>query len=182
MTRGRAPWASLAACTAVLLLAACRHTEAAPRTYDADDAEVYRVVLARAESRLVLRTTSAPPEFVGDARERIAMHGHALPGLQPGTAQSFLERNRRSASLPQLGGSRLELVSEEEWRAAADSRKRRWNRGVMMLSRIGYSRDRTQALVYVVKACPLCGGADYVLLTRTSDRWRVAAEANDWNS
>jgi hypothetical protein len=182
MTRSRTRRAAFAVCATVLLLAACRHTGAAPPTRDGQEAEIYHAVLARAESRLVVRTTSAPPEFVGDAMERIRMHRNELSGLNTSTVQSFLERNRVSVQLPELGDARVEMVSKEEWSAHLDGRERRWNRGVMMLSRIGYSSDGTQALVYVVKACPLCGGADYVLLTRTGDRWMVTATANDWNS
>jgi hypothetical protein len=182
MTRPRTRRARLAACAAVLLLAACRHGEAAPATPDGQEAEIYRAVLATAESRLVVRTTSAPPEFAGDARERIKMHRDELSGLDASTVRSFLERNRVSVPLPELGDGRLEMVSEEEWRAHGTSAEPRWNRGVMMLSRIGYSSGGTQALVYVVKACPLCGGAEYVLLTRTGDRWTVTARASDWYS
>lgn len=181
--RSRGARLGAAACTALLLAIGCQRAGVASAAADERDVAIYRAVLAGAESRLVVRTTSAPLE-VGEMTtgQRIAMHARDLPGLDPSTVRSFQERNRVSEALPALGGSGVETVAEEEWQAHADSDEPRWNRGVMILSRIGYSREGTQALVYVVKACPLCGGAEYVLLARSGDRWAVVAKAGDWYS
>jgi hypothetical protein len=51
----------------------------------------------------------------------------------------------------------------------------------IVLSRIGYSRDGAQALVYVTRACHPCGGgSDYVLLSRARGVWTVTARSDVW--
>jgi len=179
-----------AVCAAVVLAGGCRAAGVPLAPAGEQDAAVYREVLATAPTRTVLRTTSAPLDLAGEAKERIAMHSAELNDLQPGTVRSFLDQNLTEASLQELGDSTLVWVSEEEWHAwmqqPRESREggetERWRHGVMRLSRIGYSRDSKQALVYVVHACPLCGSGTYVLLTRVGDRWSIAAEAADWFS
>lgn len=54
---------------------------------------------------------------------------------------------------------------------------------VIRLSRIGFDRNRTEALVYVeLINCPLCGGADFVQLEKKSGVWKIKERVNLWVS
>jgi hypothetical protein len=194
--RFRARRLGFAACAAVLLAAGCGPSAPSPAAWpepthspapaDERDAAVYRAVLAGAPTRTVLRPTGSPSLFTDDVPNSIAANAPNLPGLDPGTARSFLDLDRTQTSLPELGDFSVVWVSEAEWRASMESvdarRMERWRHGVMRLSRIGYSDDRTQALVYVAHVCPLCGSGGYVLLARTGGRWSIVAESQDWVS
>jgi hypothetical protein len=162
----------------------------------ADDAAVYRAaLLPRPDDglvfrRVVQRTTEPTPEDTGGIPERLAMHAPRLPGLDPSTVRSFLALNGQVAAVPELGDSTLSWISREAWRTMMDEedawrdfdRRHPRSGGITLLSRVGYSRDGAQALVYVMRACPLCGEGEYVLLARANGQWRVSARANDWNS
>ncbi|HEX2081340.1 MAG TPA: hypothetical protein VHG08_26790 [Longimicrobium sp.] len=157
---------------------------------DQHDAAIYRVVLASTQSRIVQRSTAGPLESMGDVAERIAMHADALPGLDGSTIRSFLARHRMETPVPDLGDSSIVWMSREEWRAFA-GRRNGWaalderhpgNAGVILLSRVGYASDGTQALVYVTTACPLCGSGEYVLLARRGNGWTITGRAQDWVS
>ncbi len=154
------------------------------------DAEIYRVVLASAGSRIVQRSTAGPLESMGNVRERLEMHAGGLPGLDRSTIRAFLANHRIETPVPELGDSSIVWMSREEWRAFA-GRRDGWaelderypgNAGVILLSRVGYSRDGAQVLVYVTTACPLCGSGEYVLLARGGNGWTIVARAQDWVS
>ena len=54
---------------------------------------------------------------------------------------------------------------------------------VIRLSKIGFNKAGTEAFVYAeLVACPLCGGADYVLLEKNSGVWKIKEKFNRWVS
>jgi hypothetical protein len=179
----------------VVAISACAGGAMEARTA-VDDAAVYRAaLLPKPDDGIVLRrvvqqTTEPTLEDLGGIAERLAMHARQLPGLDTSTVRSFVAFNGQVAVVPELGDSTLSWVSKKEWRSLFDGEdggseffsRHPDSGGVTLLSRVGYSRDGTQALVYVVRACPLCGEGEYVLLVRANGQWRVWARANDWNS
>ena len=53
--------------------------------------------------------------------------------------------------------------------------------GILLVSRIGFNRDSTEAIVYAGKSCgTLCGEGYYVRLTKIGDRWTVADQTTIW--
>jgi hypothetical protein len=171
----------------VLPVLACgsASTRAAPQGGgDLVDEAVYLVALESAAGSyltpvlFVQRESEAPLSPTDQrAEERFTdVHRAALRGLHSETERSFWQRNRSSDTLPRtLARGRYQLIPSARWRE-------RDARPVFLLSKPGYNRDMTQALVYVVAACPLCGGADYLLLQRDGTRWRIAGSSTDWNS
>ncbi|HEX6368075.1 MAG TPA: hypothetical protein VF006_04020 [Longimicrobium sp.] len=159
-----------------------------------DDAAVYRAVLTAERARglirpLVQRTSEPVLEFGGaDLAERLAKLPIALQGLDETTVRSFLALNGHVTRIPDLRDTTVSWVSREEWRAwgygwdqylALD----RDSAGVIVFSRVGYSRDGTQALVYVTRPCNPCGGwSDYVLLSRTRGVWTVTDRWTEWQT
>lgn len=55
-------------------------------------------------------------------------------------------------------------------------------RPVLLLARPGHDARRTQALVYGITACPLCGGAFFSLLRRDGEQWTVVRRSAEWHS
>ena len=156
-----------------------------------DDVGVYRAVLTAFPSRLVQSTTQPPLEFTGNSAERIADLADQLYSLDSTTVRSFLARNRDSVRFPDLEDSTIVWIAAKEWRALANQsggwqeirRRAPGSNAVVTISRPGYSRDASRALVYVVAACEgLCSEAQYVLLSRDSGQWKVVARAQDWIS
>jgi hypothetical protein len=55
--------------------------------------------------------------------------------------------------------------------------------GLIRVSRVGFSRDGTQALVHIEnQRSSMMGGGDFVLLERGDGFWRVVARRNNWIS
>ncbi|HEX5872973.1 MAG TPA: hypothetical protein VFY65_21220 [Longimicrobium sp.] len=176
----------------VMAVAACARFAPGDLLPAVDDAAVYRAVLTAERARglirpLVQRTSEPVVAFPGEGvAQRLAMYAATRPALDATTVRSFLALNGQVAAIPDLGDTTVSWVSREEWRAwgygwdeylALD----RDSAGVIVFSRVGYSRDGTQALVYVTRPCPPCGGwSDYVLLARTGGVWTVTARWNVW--
>jgi hypothetical protein len=78
---------------------------------------------------------------------------------------------------------RYVLISEQEINATFDKMGRGWEKfyrkypgseGFVTFSRVGFNRDRTQALVYQAYSCGgTCGGGTYYLLTKENGIWKV---------
>jgi hypothetical protein len=57
------------------------------------------------------------------------------------------------------------------------------SQGFMSLSRIGFNKDSTQALVYVGNVCGgLCGSGQFFFLVKAGNRWTVKLLATTWVS
>jgi hypothetical protein len=55
--------------------------------------------------------------------------------------------------------------------------------GLLTFSRVGFSTDGAQALLYVSSNCGgLCGGGYYVVMERHNGRWVIEKEINVWVS
>ena len=106
-----------------------------------------------------------------------------LPGLQPSTELLLDPQERPPKSIPRAIESRraYRFISSDSMDLVPD-----WAKGArysVSLSEVQYSRDGSQALVYVVHACPLCGWGALVLLARDSANvWRVSATLQVWFS
>ncbi|MBB6071510.1 hypothetical protein HKM21_12400 [Longimicrobium terrae] len=101
-----------------------------------------------------------------------------MRGLSFSTDHSFRRRSRVPAIVPPtLALPRpYRLISHSEWIGRDNPG------GVFILSRPGYNRDRSQALIYVLHACQFCGSAVYLLLDRGPGGWAVSAEELVWES
>ena len=127
-----------------------------------EDVAVYRALLAATPGQFVQPTTQPPLKSVGTIEERLAELAGGLPGLDTSTVRSLLARNRDSGPLPVLGDTTVVWIDADEWAALANHQEG-WNqlllrlpsaRMVLRMSWPGYSRDGSQALVYVLMGCP----------------------------
>jgi hypothetical protein len=71
--------------------------------------------------------------------------------------------------------------TETTWKKFYDVYPR--SAGFNSLSRVGFDKAKSQALVYFVNWCrPLCGTGSYLLLERAPDGWAVKESAGIWIS
>lgn len=109
----------------------------------------------------------------------------AFPGLRADTESDFDAKANTPAQLrdllPTRVPHRLVVHGTDDARAwfpnsTAPVRPR------AAVSRVGYSRDRSQAFMYIELHCPLCGWGELVLLESRDGTWRVLSTMNVWNS
>jgi len=110
--------------------------------------------------------------------------------LDSSTVRDFASRLRLRLPLADAGLERVRLVEEKGVEEVIERERLRQRypimpgfRGVAHLSPIGFNADRTQAMVYLAVACPLCGhGAWYVLERKPGEPWRITGTIADWYS
>jgi hypothetical protein len=189
---------------AALLLAGCGGTPSPPPpsplpTADiaSEEVAVYaaaiRAYLGRNPDPLVLADQTAL-DLGGDITTTLAELAQQLPGLAPETLASLGARNSRSEPVrPDMAlPFRYVLISPEEERAIFQSDGGGWDefyrrypnaQGIMRLSRVGFSGDVTQAVVYVGNQSHYLAGAGYYyLLARENGAWRVVTSVMTWIS
>lgn len=156
----------------------------------ADENAVIAAVLEQEFGRdvgmLVLRAETRP--FVPDwdrLRER-------LPDLEAETIAGYSARNARSSPLRQFLDLPMEarLLTEDEWKAILDQGG--WDAfyarfpgapGLTELSRVGFNRERTQALIYMgTMSHYLAGAGFFYLLEKEGDSWKVKDQVMVWIS
>jgi len=102
--------------------------------------------------------------------------------LDPSTLRDLASRLPLRLPLADAGLERVRLVEEKRLEEVIESQRRRQRysfmpdfKGVAHLSPIGFNADRTQAMVHLAIACPVCGHAGwYVLERKPGEPWRVA--------
>lgn len=116
-----------------------------------------------------------------------------LPGIEPGTLQSFL-RVTASPTLLDVAfadGQNVEWISREEIDALAKLgffweqfyKRHPSATGVIQLSAVGFAPDRRQALVYCAHTSESLSGEGYLVLLRENGRrWNPTAWRQVWQS
>jgi hypothetical protein len=162
------------------------------------EAEVYRVALAAMhfeplgstskKHALIAATFDPGPMWRGLSEDAIKNAPYLDPRrrltyAKPETVESFLAAIETQRPLPPAIGrlAAFLLVDEREARAItardgwrAFERRHALAPGIVSVSRIGFDRSGSQALLYVSFVCGLlCGHDDFVLLERGDAAWRV---------
>jgi hypothetical protein len=162
----------------------------------AQDSLVYSVALDAIYTEwpkgapLVIQREAKGPQGAGseEATSPLAL-GEFLPALLSSTELSFREHNRQATTLDRVVRTQrpLHWISrrdiavdgnpESEW--AAFARKYSGSPGITGLSRIGYSQDGQQALLYHSLLRQHESFGEYVLLQRQAGNWQVRARQTD---
>jgi hypothetical protein len=174
-----------------------------------DDWDVYRAAMARlfaggrvtfdtgAEVKLIviLDQTSGDPLYAGRLDGDAEYLRQQLPALSASTIDDYKSKNQKSHRL--RGELKHEIPSalvrdaeitrlfERDLRGGWQEFYRRYpeSGGYVQLSRVGYSTDRTQALLFVRHGCAdVCGSGHYILLQRGLDGWSTLAATRAWIS
>ncbi len=55
--------------------------------------------------------------------------------------------------------------------------------GIIELSAVGFSKDKTKAVVYMARNCsPICSGGDLMVLQKHADVWKPGRTTCWWKS
>jgi hypothetical protein len=122
---------------------------------------------------------------------------YLLP-LEKETFLDFSSRNKQSADLKNKFNLKVKinLVGEEIGRIFAggerDSENDGWKMfhkkyptagGFITLSRVGFNKEKTQALIYAAHNCGwLCGEGNYILLVKKDNIWKIEEKLMNWIS
>jgi hypothetical protein len=115
-------------------------------------------------------TPSASEDAFRDYRSKNQQPSILDPGFNLPVKYMFIEE------------AELKELNESEWEGWRTG-KYSGGRGILRLTKVGFNKDRTEALVYVEFICPLlCGGGGNVLLEKHSGAWRVKERFDVWKS
>src|SRR6185295_11844935 len=176
---------------AVLVLAmGCQAQDAVFLETAAAESSFYSAVLGAADSSNATIVVSRQTRnfVVGDTDAHRQAAFRSVPELWEDTVTSFERRNSAPVDLGNLVLARnVALMDEEELAAGfVENVRQGWKDfherfpqygQIVMLSRVGFSKDGRQALVYCHRSVGPTEGIGYlVLLQRTDDKWRVLRE------
>ena len=173
---------------ALLLVSACLPRFGSPPQSDPVVTDTEREVIETVATRLnqdrqsergefvVLERTVPPTVIPSETKTEMEswLHGGRWQNreLQDDTIASFLEATGSSAIIDG-GGLQILSTSEASWPAFSRAYPR--SKGWHSFSRVGFSKDETEGLVYVQFNCgPSCGNGTYVRVQRDGGSWRVA--------
>lgn len=115
------------------------------------------------------------------------------PSIDQSTLDDFHKANAHQAKLRRLFHLNIQYqVVDEAWMESEFKIHHGWpafyarfpnSQGILTISRVGFSKDGRQALVYIKNSCGgLCGGGNYMLMEKRDGRWEIAKEINVWMS
>ena len=159
---------------------------------------VYAVLLkefmGKETKQLVIMKHTAVDDISG--HDPSQMLGRLSP-LTKETAEDFKVKNARSYELSNKFNLQVEIsfLTKDEVKelfGRRDDKRDGWSifhqkyptaGAIITLSRVGFSDDRTQALVFVAHGCGwLCGEGNYIVLTKKDGAWKVEKRSMLWIS
>ena len=175
----------------------------APASLSVDEAAVYSAVFASLFEAgpgrpIVLENRTSigvPPGMWATTSVQGADTSKFLAKLAPDTRADYQAKNKKSMTLPQPCALAPECSAEDVVSLTAivvtkNKNDKGWKNffskypnspGILLVSRIGFNADKTEAIVYAGKSCgTLCGEGYYVRLTKIGERWAVADQTTVW--
>jgi hypothetical protein len=143
-------------------------------------------------------------KFINESEKKILLSaGRQNIPVEPETLENYELFNQESIELKSLiGNEKVHLVAEEELRpflemlkpgameidvadkSYKDALQKKYGTSLIIrLSRVGFNKSRNQALVHVEHYCGLlCGGGDYLVLSKRDENWTVVKGVDTWVS
>ncbi|HEX8566604.1 MAG TPA: hypothetical protein VF648_13240 [Pyrinomonadaceae bacterium] len=167
---------------------------------DADEFLVYKAILQgfirKETKRLVIKkqTSTVSENFASFFGEGLP---NILPPLLKETVDDFSSRNQKSATLTNKFdlNVKINFVGEEInklFENNAVGGKDGWKifnkkypnaNGIIEVSRVGFNKSKTQALISLGQSCGwLCGNGSFRLLTKKNNKWEIENTYTTWNS
>ena len=167
---------------------------------DADEYAVYAALFAekgddKQGTQIVLQdVTVVNDRFAGrmDQRSLEKLFG---PASTKDAIDDFVTKNRKSSVFTdqfKLNATIVLITDSDVKRLFHDSIEGGWDlfhakypraTSINTLSRVGFNKDRTEALVYWTYSCGgLCGQGQYVLLGKRDGHWKIEKESMTWIS
>ena len=175
-----------------LVLSSCAHP------MKSDEAQIYEAILFDQQFTTELGDTEAVMVVSELAQADVLVHGAVATFATLGANQSTVEALNRASLKPGRlpaeleSHSRLVVVSDPEPRSPAQPRlqvdqafAQRYpgHQGFVRFSPIGFSVQRTEAVVAAVLECGgLCSHGDMFVLRRNEGRWKITNRRTPWIS
>ena len=134
-----------------------------------------------------------PPGLVTKVSVEGEQTARFLSRISPDTKQDWTDRNKEHTRLPSPCHLAPECVvfevadiaplvkNDRAWRGFM--KKHPNSPGIVVVSRIGFNRDRTEAIVYIGRACgTICGEGEYARLVKLNNSWTVEDHTVVWLS
>ena len=167
---------------------------------EADEYAVYAALFAekgddKQGTQIVLQdVTVVNDRFSGRLDQRALEKLFGLPSIKD-AINDFVTKNRKSSVLTdqfKLSATIVLITDSDVKRLFHDSIDGGWDlfhakypkaTSINTLSRVGFNKDRTEALVYYTYSCGgLCGQGQYVLLRKRDGHWKIEKESMTWIS
>ena len=138
------------------------------------------------------RTSDGYPPGLASMKSHRGETKELLNSLHVGTRDQFDAQNKTSCILdPHIRPTgRIQLLSAREEQASFPKGGGSWKEfykkypgatGFTLLSRIGFSSKRNEAMVYLGNSCGLlCGNGYLVVLDKHKGKWKVVQQAHIW--
>jgi hypothetical protein len=194
-------FAAFAFLAAAPILRAQKTSAPPPETLTDDDSAVYTTVLRElyqaAKGRpIILSDQTAigvPPGMLTNLPVQGPQTIAFLNPISPEARQSFEDLNHSSLHLPlpckfapectlvDIADIALQVKNAKAWRKFMA--KHTNTPGIIIVSRIGFNRDRDQAVMYSGMSCgQLCGQGEFTWLTKHNGVWAVESSNVVWIS
>jgi len=150
---------------------------------------VYMVILGKDAGMFVVTDRSSVNDFGGSGNDL----KQNFDELNPETIEDFKSKNKESSRLEKKFPTKntYVLISDEELKKFFDKglnwegfyKKYPKSGGFSAFSRVGFSADGKQALVFVAQSCGgLCGEGNYYFLKNENGEWKVIKKQMTWIS
>jgi hypothetical protein len=192
----------LAACVVIPVTQALRAQKSPPApALTEDDSAVYSAVLKElyqaAKGRPIFLSDQTalgvPPGMVGNLPVQGPQTNTFLERIAPDARQNYEDINHSSlhlsapcklapeCTLVDLADIALQVKNEKAWRKFM--LKHPNTPGIIIVSRIGYNRERDQAVVYSGMSCgELCGQGEFTWIVKHNGVWEVESSNVVWIS
>lgn len=145
---------------------------------------VYAAIIDERDASTVLVMDSTTAYIAEDRSQHLENLEAGMPELSLETFEDYEAKNKESSQLDAtMLGPNCELLSYEEWQEMLKEGPGAFYEygGVLAFSRVGFDREKTQALVYVHdRTDGVTGSGYYVLLSRKGQKWVVQQEWLLW--
>jgi hypothetical protein len=186
---------------ALSMIACSTVTRYLPKTpsgdLESEEQAVYSIVLAAPPGKILVLsdTTQSGFDYLGNTRESTKYIRNSMPTLSGETLESYLKRNDQSYPLPADMdlGREYRLINDEEKNGifgsdAYDGWDEFYRRypdasGSTTVSKVGFNRNLSEALVYVgSQSAPLAGTGNLIRLEKKDGVWKVMDMVMLWIS
>ena len=165
--------------------------DSAPFTVSDEDCSVYSAILAkRSQDEVIVINDYTSQGLLADATNINKRES----GLTQHTINDYQKKKEKSQKLANnfKMTNRVIFLNEKEEKEIFREGQDGWAKfnkiypkanGIINFSRVGFNRDKTQALVYRGFGCGwLCGQGDFIVLRKVDGKWIIEQEIGLWVS
>lgn len=143
------------------------------------DYAVYGAILSRNNSNIYNRVSVVNET---DSRITPVMVEETLSGISPEIVENFNAKAARAVLLKSRFPIHKDIILFTQPESDEDFNEYFKYGSYYVFSRVGFSEDDKEALVYVDYHCPLCGEGAYYWLRNINGKWEIVDKRQTWVS